>query len=300
MFLAAAVTILSGCGHTKPSEDQSLRDRLYTTVNEAHGTVGIAFVSDADTVLVNNGVRYPLMSVFKLHEALAVADALERRNTALDSVILIPAACLDRNTWSPMLKVYGDSDFDISVGELVRYALVSSDNNASNILFDRIVSPKDTDVYIRSIAADTTFSICYSEAEMKQNHTLSYRNYSSPLSAALLMRQLFTSELVSPASQDSIKEALATVTTGHDRLGAAVDGQEDVLFAHKTGSGYRNDNGELAAFNDVAYVRLPDGRDYSLAVMIRDFSGSEAEAAAIMAEISKTVFSHFTAQQDDN
>ena len=302
-LLGVTVAILAGCSRNTDcanlsgQTEASLESQLLDIVNEAPGTVGIAFVGDNDTILINNGARFPMMSVFKLHQALAVADALERKGATLDSLLVIRAADLDRATWSPMLKTYGDSDFTISAGELVNYALVSSDNNASNILFDRIVSPAETDTYVKSIAADTTFTIRHTESEMKNDHRLSYLNHSSPLSAALLIGQVFTSPLLSTPHQESIKKALTTATTGQDRLGAAFAGREGVVFGHKTGSGYRNENGELVAFNDVAYISLPDGRSFCLAVMIRDFAGSEAEAAAIMARISETVLTSLSQDQ---
>lgn len=280
---------------TSPQKNVSqLAERLHAIVDTVPGVVGIAFVSGSDTVAVNNGVSYPMMSVFKMHQALAVANALARKGAGLDSMLYVSADELDRNTWSPMLKHFGnDGDFSISVGELMRYALVSSDNNASNLMFSHILSPAGTDEFVRSVAADTTFCIRYSESEMKQNHYLSYINCTSPLSAALLIRQVFTSDIVEPSARDSIRGALTVVTTGHDRLGAAVTDAPGVLFAHKTGSGYRNAAGELIAHNDVGYFRLPDGRDYSLAVFVRDFRGSEVEASAVIAGISKAVYEHF-------
>ena len=80
------------------------------------------------------------------------------------------------------------------------------------------------------------------------------------------------------------------MTTGLDRLGAIKHQHPELFFAHKTGSGYRNDAGELIAHNDVGYFRLPDGRAYALAVFIRDFSGTEAEASEIIASISHEVY----------
>ncbi len=47
------------------------------------------------------------------------------------------------------------------------------------------------------------------------------------------------------------------------------------------------------AHNDVGYFRLKDGRSYSLAVFIRDFRGSEEEASAVIANISKCVYNRF-------
>lgn len=298
--LAAGGVLTAGCAGSpgarryEPAGSELLTARLCEVVSRAPGTVGVALVTPDDTVTVNNGVRFAMMSVFKLHEALAVGDALRQRGASFDSVMRVSAAELDPHTWSPMLKERGEGDFDISVGELVRYALVSSDNNASNLLFSHVVSPAATDRFLKSVAADTAFAIRYSEAEMKREPELSYLNYSSPLAAACLIRQVFTTEILPAPSLEAVREALAVATTGADRLGAAVAGKEGVLFAHKTGSGYRNGRGELMAFNDVAYVRLPDGCDYSLAVMIRDFRGSEEEAAAVMAEVSRVVYDHMS------
>lgn len=294
LILTTLLLLFLGCGNPRQACGPSLCEDLYALIDTVPGTVGIAFISDTDTITVNNGVKYPMMSVFKLHQALAVANAIERNGGTLDSLIYVHSDELDRNTWSPMLKKYKSGSLNISVGELMKYAVTNSDNNASNLLFKYIVSPDETDRFIRSVAGDTTFQIRYSEAEMKADNTLSYSNYTSPLAAALLIRQAFMEQLTDQASQDSIKHYLSEVTTGQDRLGAAVQDSEIAIFAHKTGSGYRNEIGELMAHNDVGYFQFPDGRNYSLAVFIRDFSGTEDEASQVIANISKCVYKHFT------
>lgn len=264
----------------------SLKAEIEKTVREAPGIVGVAFISGKDTFCINNGQRFPLMSVFKLHQALAVAHELESRNVSIDSMLSVKAAELDRQTWSPMLKDVGEADFEISISRLLEYSLVVSDNNASNILFDHIVNPQETDAFVRSVSADSSFRIIHSEREMKARHELSYGNYSSPLACARLIADVYKRDLVSEQNSAFIRETLMKVTTGDDRLDEPLREIEGVCFAHKTGSGYRNEAGELIAFNDVAYIVLPDGTDYALAVLIRDFTGTEGQAAAVMARIS--------------
>ncbi len=44
------------------------------------------------------------------------------------------------------------------------------------------------------------------------------------------------------------------------------------------------------AHNDIAHIMLPDGRAYSLAVLVTDFAGNEAQASAVIAEISRIVY----------
>lgn len=292
MIVATCVSLCTACKDNAHDDRLSLREELYELIDTVPGTVGIAYVCDTDTITVNNGVKYPMMSVFKFHQALAVAASVEKHENTLDSMLQIHAGELDRNTWSPMLEKYNDGDFKISVRELMRYAVISSDNNASNLLFQQIVSPRETNEFIRSIARDTTFHISYSESDMKANHALSYLNYASPLSTALLIRQVFEEQLVDKGDQDSIKHYLSVVTTGQDRLGAAVQKSEIELFAHKTGSGYRNEADELIAHNDVGYFRFRDGSSYALTVFIRDFRGTEADASRLIASISRCVYSH--------
>lgn len=293
VYLGAIYALLyTSCTASKTEKIISLKERLYTIVDTVPGTVGIAFISDKDTLTINNSVHYPMMSVFKLHQALAVAAEINARRSSIDSLIHISKDELDSETWSPMLKIYIESDFDISIRDLIKYSLTVSDNNASNLLFKHIVPPSTTDALIRSISDDSTFRITYSEDEMKKKHSLAYLNYSSPLSAASLIRQVFDSTFPNNSAVDSIRKDLATVTTGLDRLGAIIPQHPELFFAHKTGSGYRNDAGELIAHNDVGYFRLPDGRTYALAVFIRDFSGTETEASGIISRISYEVYDY--------
>ena len=40
----------------------------------------------------------------------------------------------------------------------------------------------------------------------------------------------------------------------------------------------------------MAFVSLPDGRHYTIAVLVKDFNGSEEEAARAIARISAAVY----------
>lgn len=79
--------------------------------------------------------------------------------------------------------------------------------------------------------------------------------------------------------------------TGVDRIAAPLLDKEGVVIAHKTGSGYVNENGVLAAHNDVAYICLPNNISYTLAVFVKDFKGNESQASQYVAHISAVVYS---------
>ena len=189
------------------------------------------------------------------------------------------------------MKDYPDSEFSLTVKDLLRYTLRQSDNNASNLMFGRLLDVEETDSFISTVILRRDFRIAYTEAEMSADHRRAYSNSTSPLGAAELINRLFTDSLVSRDKQDFIMRTLGECETGKDRIAAPLLDMEGVSIAHKTGSGYINEEGVLAAHNDVAYICLPNGTRYSLAVFVKDFKGNETQAAEAIAHVSAAVYS---------
>ena len=275
-----------------PETVKALTDSLTQIASAAPGEVGIAvIVNGCDTVTVNDTDKYPLMSVFKLHQAVAVCHYLERKGVSIDTVLHIDRQSLSPDTWSPMLKdSVGSSPLDVSVRTLMRYTLQQSDNNASNVMFDSLIDVMAVDEFIATLVPRTGFRLEVRESDMASDHSLSYRNHSSPLSAAMLLERLFTDSVLSVVNQEFILDALRGCSTGADRLPAPLAGIEGVEIAHKTGSGYVSDAGKLVAFNDAAHIVLPGGDAYTLVVFIKDFDGTESEASAVMSRISGVTY----------
>lgn len=295
---AACTIALAFILYSRPANTGSNRTALTTALTDSiariaaayPGEVGVALIiNNTDTVCVNNRSVYPMMSVFKVHQALAVCHKFDRNGTSLDILLTFSRAALDPDTWSPMLKEHPEPMITLPVKELLRYTLLQSDNNASNLMFERLTGVAETDSFIATVIPRTDFRIAYKEADMAADHSKAYANYTSPLGAAALMNRLFTDSLVSPEKQQFLMKSLAECATGKDRIVAPLLGRQGVSVAHKTGSGY-TDNGILAAHNDVAYVCLPGGVCYSLAVLVKDFKGNETQASRVAARISATVY----------
>lgn len=292
LLTAVAVILLTACRQSNSvSSDYKaeLKKELTAIADSAKGDVGIALIYDGDTLTVNNDAIYPMMSVFKLHQAVALCRMFEENGTSLDSVMTLRRSELDPDTWSPMLKDHTGEQISLPMRRLLEYTLIESDNNASNEMFVRLMSPAACDSVIAGIIPRDSFEIRFNEAEMQDDHSRAYSNRASPLGAAKLIDRVFTDTLVGKSYQDFIKSALLRCQTGPDKISAALSETEGITIGHKTGSGYRDENGRLAASNDVAFVTLPDGRHYSLAVFVKDFDGTDAEAAAIIARISAAV-----------
>ena len=279
------------CRANRPLKEV-LSDSIVRIVSACPGEIGVAVIIDnTDTVRVNDKSVYPLMSVFKVHQALALCADFDNKGISLDTLIKINRNELDPKTWSPMMKDYSETVMSLTVRDLLRYTLVRSDNNASNLMYKDMVNVAQTDSFIAMLIPRSSFQIAYTEEEMSADHAKAYSNYTSPLGAAVLMNRLFTDHIVSDEKQRFVKNALRECKTGTDRIVAPLLDKEGVAVAHKTGSGYVCEDGILAACNDVAYISLPNGICYTLAVFVKDFNGEEYQAAQYVAHISKVVYS---------
>jgi len=290
-----ALFFMSCGGHDGISE---LSDKIKEFADSQPGKIGVAVITaDGDTLTVNDSADYPLMSMFKLHEAIAVCRRLDCYPAGLDSTVKVCRRELDPETWSPMMHDFQADEFTVSVGALLDYILIHSDNNASNILFDRIVSAPETDACIRSVLPQHDFRILYTESQMKSDNSLSYENRTSPLAYASLVNRLFTDSIVSRGKQDFVIRAMQECKTGMTRIAAGLPDDGRIYFAHRTGTGYVNRRGGIVAVNDGGYVRLPDGRSYTIVVLIKDFDGTGEQAESIIARISRAVYDHISRSQ---
>lgn len=295
--LILAVTSCRNSAISKSSglDHEALTNEIDSLLAGVPAQVGVAVILDGtDTVAVNNSADYPMMSMFKLQEAIAVCRTLSERGQTIDTVFNIPRSELHTDTWSPMLKDYTADTVRISARGLMDYLLVYSDNNASNLLFSLVATAPQTDSIIRSITPDGSFNISYTEAQMQREHDLAYANRTSPLAYAVLVDHLFTDSIAPSPMQDFIKDAMSRCNTGTARIQTGLPDKEGVKFAHRTGSGYVNERGEVVAVNDGGRVSLPDGRSYSVAVFVKDYAGPQEDAEAVIARISEAIYRHIT------
>lgn len=200
------------------AQGDDLSYRLKKVIKDKKAEIGIAVILDAqDTVTVNNDDRYPLMSVFKFHQALAVADYLDRNGLTPDTEIFIPEEELVPDTYSPLRKEFPEGEISLSVSRLLEYSLQLSDNNACDILFEHTGGPAATDRYVRSLGL-CNFAIAATEQQMHDDPQTCYENWSTPLEAAALLELLVTEQILTPTLREMILQNLINCKTGADRL----------------------------------------------------------------------------------
>lgn len=81
-----------GCVQNKSQDSlKTLKTEIRHIIKDKKATIGVALILDGeDTLAINNAEKYPMMSVYKFHQALAVCDYLQKRHIPLStSYILI-------------------------------------------------------------------------------------------------------------------------------------------------------------------------------------------------------------------
>lgn len=276
------------------NNDLILKNEIIAAIKNKKATIGVAIIYDGkDTLTINNGYRYPTMSVYKFYQALAVLNYLEANNIALDSTLLIKKADLHPDTYSPLREKHTDidSDFEMSIGELLKYSVSKSDNNACDILFTYLGGTKYVDDYIKKIGIDNT-QIMATELEMNKDDENQYLNWTTPLSAAYALDKFLRDDLFVKQNKDFLVNTLIETSTGTDKIKALLP--KETIVGHKTGSSSRNEYGIKIADNDLAFVLLPNKKIYTIAIFVMNSMEDDATNAAIIADVSKVVFDFYS------
>lgn len=271
-----------------------LQARIESYVADKHARIGVAVIIDGvDTVAVNGADAFPMMSVFKFPQALAVADYCSVHGILPDDTIAVAASEIHYDTWSPMREQLGVTDLNITLAGLLDYSLGLSDNNACDILFRLIGGTTSADSLMRALGFGD-IRILLTEADMHRDPSSCRLNSSTPLAMARLFDLFYAGGLQksSPVHR-AIGSIMLNCRTGSDRLPAPL-ADTDALIGHKTGTGDVDARGRIMALNDAGSVFLPDGHRYAIAVFVADSAYDMPETARIIADISDMVYRFIT------
>lgn len=297
MYITRVTLLIQVCLFTTLSSlaqnFQRLQEELVQLSTISKNEIGIALVINSkDTLVVNNDVHYPLMSVFKLHQAIAVCHTLEEQHIPLDSIVHVKREELAENTYSPLRDRHPQGNLSISIKELLEYTLLLSDNNACDILFNHIIDVKSTNAYLQSLTT-APFSLVATEKEMHANPQLCYANWSTPLSTVQLLEGILNQQSIKGAYRSFIIKTMLACQTGQNRLPKFIK-HKSVQIGHKTGTSDKNAAGEIIAVNDAGFIILPNGAHYTIAVFVKDSNKPLEETEKIIATVSNRIYAYLT------
>jgi beta-lactamase class A len=269
-------------------QNSELQNQLTQIASAAKGKVGVAalVLETGDTVSLNPHDHFPMQSVYKLPIGMAVMKQVDAGKIKLDQIVRVTKDdFIGRAAHSPIRDKYPNGT-ELTVRELMGWMLGESDGTASDVLMKLAGGPEAIQTYLTELKI-TDMIVLDTEKAFAQDHSLQFRNWSTPEAAVALLRALHERQGLSESSQSLLLKLMTESTPGAKRLKGLLPA--GTVVAHKTGTS-GTEKGVTAATNDIGIVTLPNGRHVAIAVFVSDSPADEATREGVIAKISKAVW----------
>jgi beta-lactamase class A len=301
--------------------DVVLEARLRAITNGAPARVGIVakHLESGAIARVNPDEPIPLLSVVKLPLAVVVLDGVDQGRWTLRTPVTLLGQ--DMHPRGMLGDRYPRGGGPVPLYKLLDVMMRLSDNSAADALMrlaggppaitgwlerhgihdlrvDRTQRGTGNEWHGLTPGADTARS-AESIRELRaqvpeavhdsaaRSMLLDPRDTGTAEACVYLLERLWRGDLLSEAMTDTLQSILARCRTSPDRLPALLP--KGTPVARKTGTGGTS-RGVTVAVNDVGVIRLPNGGDVAIAVLIGESKGSMGRAERLIARVARTVF----------
>lgn len=288
-LIITTLLILTGCAQ----HEATLQGKIEALIEDFPAEVGVSVFAPADTVAINAEGHFPMFSVVKFHQALAVSEQIRKNQMHLTTetgsyYVNVTAEDLKPDTWSPMRDEHPEGG-DFSVRQLMEYSLVNSDNNACDVLFNRFATPAQVEGFVRDLGINGC-SVTWTEDEQHIDPLRANDNWTTPAAAASLLTKFYEIHDLDEYSL-FVWDTMAKCNTGTERIPKYISDKASVIV-HKTGTGFFMEDSTITGINDIACIILPDGRHFELAVFISDAKCDVSECEELIAVIARECYSY--------
>ncbi|HEV2080742.1 MAG TPA: class A beta-lactamase [Allosphingosinicella sp.] len=310
------------------SAENQLHDRIRRLGEEFQGDVGIAArdLESGWTAHFNGEEYFPQQSVSKLWVAVALLDRVDRGELDLAEEVTLRRDDLTLFYQPIRPLILRPEGYTTTLGDLLERAITSSDNTANDYLMWRAGGP---DAVRRVLATKGIAGVRFGAGERelqsriaglqwKPEYSLSraffeareqvppekrkaaFESYledpmdgATPIGIANALGELEKGQLLSPASTELLLSIMSRTRSGPRRLKGGL--RSGWSIAHKTGTGQIL-GGTQAGYNDVGLITSPDGRTYSVSVLIGRTDRPLAERMALMQKAVEAVIQYHGAK----
>jgi beta-lactamase class A len=273
---------------SEPAAELDLAKTIATIAGDARGRVGAAamLVETGERALFHGDDRFPMQSVYKMPIAMAVLHAVDEGRLSLAQRAGVEKKeLLPREAHSPIRDEHPEG-VELSVAELLGYAVTESDGTASDVLLRLVGGTSRVQAYLTELGA-AGLLVANTEREIAGARGVQYRNWATPVGIVDLLRAVQLGTGLSPASRILLLQLMTDTTIGARRLKGLLP--PGTVVAHKTGTSATS-AGVTAATNDVGIVTLPDGRHLALAVFVSDSPADLATRESVIARIARAAW----------
>jgi beta-lactamase class A len=301
--------------------DTVLEARLRAIVDGAPARCAIVakHLGSGAIARVNHDARIPLLSVVKLPVAIVVLDGVDKGRWSLDTPVTLLPGDMHPRGWIGDRYPHGGGP--LSIHKLLDEMITRSDNTAADALMRLVGGPAAVTEWlekhgIRDLRVDRTErglgndwyglppgadTMGSAEEIRKQRARVPKEVHEAAAQAMLvdprdtgtadacvdLLERLWRGDLLSEAMTDTLKSILARCDTAPRRLPALLP--KGTHVARKTGTGGTS-RGVTVAINDVGVIRLPNGEEVAIAVLVGEPRGSIRRAERVIARAARVVY----------
>ena len=311
-----------------PQAPAALRNRINQLGGQFDGKVGIAVrsVEGGWSAGWKADELYPQQSVSKLWVAITALDAIDKGKASLDGRVTLGKNDLTL-FHQPIASKVLKGGHTTTLGELMTEALTKSDNTANDKLMRSVGGPEAVRAMIRakglgairfydgerslqSKIAGLTWTQSYSIGrafyEARNALPMAVRRaafnryiedpYDGASASAIVnaLARLKRGELLSPSSTARLLRIMGNTKTGPNRLKGGLS--PGWSLSHKTGTGQVLGPVQ-AGYNDIGILTAPDGRSYSVAVMIKRTSTPLPTRMALMNNVVRAIIQQHEASR---
>ena len=307
-----------------PQAPRYLADRIDQLGKAFNGRVGITVrsVDDGWSTGWRTSELFPQQSVSKLWVAITALDAADKRKVRMDEKVSFSKSDLTVFHQPIRAKILGGG-YTTTLDDLLFKAITTSDNTANDKLMRSVggadavrsmIATKrlgairfyDGERALQSRIAGLIWTPSYSiggaffearNALPRKVRKAAFDRYvadpfdgASPDAIASALARLKRGELLSPESTRRLLSVMGQTRTGANRLKGGL--KAGWKLSHKTGTG-QEFGGQQAGYNDVGILTAPNGRSYTIAVMIKLTSAPLPTRMKMMNDVVKaTIAQH--------
>jgi beta-lactamase class A len=310
-----------------PAAPRYLAGRIDELGNSFDGRVGIAVrsVDEGWATGWKESELYPQQSVSKLWVSITALDAVDRGKVRLTDKVTLTRDDLTL-FHQPIAALIGKGTYTTTLDDLMFKAITTSDNTANDKLMRSVGGPSavremietkhlgairfyNGERALQSKIAGLIWSPSYSignaffdarDALPRSVRQAAFNRYiedpydgAAPSAIAAALARLKRGELLSPDSTRRLLDIMGNTKTGANRLKGGL--QPGWRLSHKTGTGQEL-GGVQAGYNDIGVLTAPDGRSYTVAVMIKKTSVPLPTRMTLMNNVVRAVIAQHDMQ----
>jgi beta-lactamase class A len=281
----------SSAASSVDGQAQELQTQLDQIASAARGRVGVSalVLETGETININPRYHYPMQSVYKLPISMAVMKQVDAGKIKLEQKVRVTKDDFGSPGQHSPIRDKNPKGTELTVNELLRFAISESDGTASDVLMRLAGGPQTIQAYLTELKI-ANMIVLNTEKEIGRDWQTQYKNWASPEAAVALLRALYERRGLSESAQGLLLKYMTESTPGAKRLKGLLPAE--AVVAHKTGtSGV--EKGITAATNDIGIITLPNKRHLAIAVFVSDSPETEATREEVIAKIAKALWDRY-------